>query len=150
MKQYTQDRIIAAVGMVGVILGLWEVAGYEEEGAFFPAACFIALGVLLIILTIDSFLVGRKASILNQVAQMALSMKFPRFVGITSILGIYVGAVEVVGFYVSSAIFLAAVGVLWGGVKKSAILLFTVVLIVFLYVCFTLIFNVPLPSGIAR
>ncbi len=150
MKQHVQDRITAAAGLVLVVLG-WRLCGeYSEDSAFFPQVCLAGIGALLVLMVAESMLAARRAAAAKTEAQAALPMNWPPFLLVTGTLAAYGAALVILGFYTSSALFLIAVGFFWGGVKKPVILVFTACFLIFLYVCFTILFNVPLPAGIAR
>ncbi|MFW5489211.1 MAG: tripartite tricarboxylate transporter TctB family protein [Desulfovibrio sp.] len=148
MKQYVQDRYIAIGGLVLVVLGINICGDYPAESAFFPEACLIAIGLLLALLGIESVMTQRKLVLSGACPQEAMRMEWRAALVVTCTMALYVFLVGVLGFYVSSALLLVAVGLLWGGVKKRTVLLFAVCLLAFLYCCFSILFNVPLPTGI--
>ncbi|MBW6509997.1 MAG: tripartite tricarboxylate transporter TctB family protein [Desulfuromonadales bacterium] len=150
MKQYAQDRIIVVVGLALVMLGLWICNSYPDESAFFPELCLYAIGILLVLLTIDSEIDKRKTLSSGDTPLKAIEMKWGPFLLVTGILAVYGISVVYLGFYFSSLLFLVTVGFFWGGVKKTTVLIFSACFLLFVYACFTLLFNVPLPAGIGR
>jgi len=150
MKQYVQDRIIVAAGLVMVLLGFQVCSRFPEDSALFPEVCLLAVGALLVLLAITNEVSRRKVVVTGKVPANAIEMKWGPFLLVTVALGVYGFAVKLLGFYLASAVFVLIVGFSWGGVKKTTIVLFTICFLIFLYTCFTLLFNVPLPSGIAR
>lgn len=150
MKQYVQDRIIVTVGLVLVFLGLQMCSNYPEDSALFPETCLIAIGGLLVLLAIANEVSRCRLVAAGNAPAEAVEMKWGAFLLVTVALGIYGFAVKALGFYLSSALFVLVVGFSWGGVKKQTVVIFTLCFLVFLYACFTVLFNVPLPTGIAR
>lgn len=148
MKQYMQDRFIAAGGLLLVAGGLWICTQYETDSAMFPRICLLCIGFLLALLAVESFMTERRLNALSKEGQEALPMNWGPFCIVTVALALYGAALVLLGFYSSSLIFLLAVGFLWKGVKKPVIVAFTVCFLIFLYVCFTILFNVPLPKGL--
>lgn len=56
--------------------------------------------------------------------------------------------IRIIGFYLSSVLFMLATAYYLKGIKIKTVLIATVVFNVFVYVVFTLRLNVPLPTGI--
>ncbi|WP_029915325.1 tripartite tricarboxylate transporter TctB family protein [Pelobacter seleniigenes] len=150
MRQIVQDRFIAVSGLVLVAIGIWITTGYDADSAFFPRICLISIGILLILLAIEGYLTQRKERLTQKQPVMAEKMPWGPFLLVTGVLAAYGIALKIIGFYTSSALFLIAVGLCWGGVKKRTVFLFTICLMVFLYFCFTVLFKVPLPVGLMR
>lgn len=150
MKQYLQDRIIAGAGLALTAV-FWRLTGeYPDDSALFPQVCLVGIALLLVLLGVESVQTERKLKATGKEGQKAASMNWGPFGLVTGALAAYGAGLIVLGFYSASALFLLAVGFFWGGVKKPVILIFTVIFLVFLFVCFTVLFNVPLPAGIAR
>lgn len=147
MKQYSQDRFIAVFGLLLVAGGLWLCTNYDTDSAMVPRICLIAIGVLLVLLGGESILTEWRLKASGRTGQTSLPMNQGPFLIVTATLAVYAMALGIMGFYTASALFLLAVGFLWKGVKKPAIIIFTLCFIIFLYVCFTILFNVPLPKG---
>lgn len=150
MKLYMQDRLIAVGGLLLVAFGYHLADAYPEDSAFFPKINLIAIGFLLGLLLVETEVKRRRALAIGGDAQNVTKMRWMIFFVVTASLAAYAALVDVLGFYVSSTLFLLLASLGWGGVKKSTILLFTACFLAFLYVCFTLLFHVPLPMGIAR
>lgn len=147
MKQYMQDRFIAAIGLALVAGGLWLCTYYESDTALFPRICIIGIGALLALLGVESFMTEKRLAAAKREGENALPMNWGPFMTVTLTLAIYGAALVLLGFYSASVLLLLGVGFLWKGVKKPTILIFTVCFQIFLYVCFTILFNVPLPKG---
>ncbi len=150
MKQYVQDRYIAVTGLVLVALGFWLCTDYTEDSALFPQICLTGIGILLVLLAVETVFTEKKEKAGAKRPVLTAKMQWGPFLLVTAALALYAAGTVLLGFYAASALFLLAVGFLWGGVKKPVILLFTAVFLVFLYVCFTILFNVPLPVGLLR
>lgn len=148
MKQYMQDRFIAAFGLALIAIGFWLSTAYESENALFPRICFTGIGVLLIILAMESFMTEKRLKAVGREGEEALHMNWGPFFIVTLTLALYGAALVILGFYAASAALLLGVGFLWRGVKKPTIVIFTACFEIFLYICFTILFNVPLPKGI--
>lgn len=148
MKQYMQDRLIAAGGLLLVGIGLWLCTQYETDSAMFPRICLICIGLLLVLLGIESAMTEKRLKSSGTEGQTSLPMNWGPFLIVTVALALYSASMVLLGFYSSSLAFLLAVGFLWKGVRKPVIIAFTVCFLIFLYVCFTILFNVPLPKGI--
>lgn len=148
MKQYMQDRFIAAFGLAFVVTGLWLCTAYESENALFPRICFTGIGVLLILLAVESFMTEKRLKAAGREGETSLPMNWGPFFIVTLSLAVYGAALVILGFYAASAVLLLCVGFLWRGVKKPTIVIFTACFEIFLYICFTMLFNVPLPKGI--
>ena len=147
MRQYMQDRFIVVCGLVLVAVGLWLCTAYESENALFPRICIIGTGALLVLLGINSFMIEKRLKAAGKPGEESLPMNWGPFMVVTLTLAIYGAALIILGFYSSSVLLLLGVGFLWRGVKKSTIVIFTVCFQIFLYVCFTILFKVPLPKG---
>jgi hypothetical protein len=148
MRQYLQDRLITVFGLALVAGGFWLCDYYEADTALFPRICFASIGVLLAMLGIESFMTGRRLAAAGKNGEAALPMNWGPFFIVTLTLVIYGAALIALGFYCASVLLLLAVGFLWKGVRKPIILVFTACFTVFLYICFTILFNVPLPKGL--
>lgn len=148
MKQYAQDKLIAVFGLALVAGGLWLCTYYESDTALFPRICFISIGVLLVMLGAESVMTEKRLRTAGKSGEEALPMNWGPFMIVTLALVLYGSALVVLGFYSASVLLLLAVGFLWKGVKKSTIFIFTVCFQIFLYVCFTILFKVPLPTGL--
>ncbi|MCC8194518.1 MAG: tripartite tricarboxylate transporter TctB family protein [Deltaproteobacteria bacterium] len=147
MKQYMQDRYIAAIGLLLTVGGLWLCTYYESDSALFPRICLCCIGFLLALLGVESFLTQKRLAAAGKSGETSLPMNWGPFLIVTLALAVYGAALVILGFYSSSIVFLLAVGFLWKGVKKPTIIIFTVCFQIFLYICFTVLFNVPLPKG---
>lgn len=150
MRQYMQDRLIALSGLVLVGTGLWLCTDYETDSALFPQICLLCIGVLLLLLAGESILTERRLKARGVAGQEALPMNFKPFLLVTATLAAYGAGMVILGFYTASALFILAVGFYWKGLKPLVIFLFTVCFMIFLYFCFTHLFNVPLPTGLLR
>lgn len=148
MRQYMQDRLIAVFGLLLVAGGLWLCTYYETDTALFPRICLVCIGALLALLGVESAMTGKRLHAAGKEGETSLPMNWGPFFLVTLTLAIYGAALVILGFYSASIALLAGVGFLWKGVKKSTIFIFTGCFIVFLYVCFTILFNVPLPKGL--
>lgn len=148
MRQYMQDRLIAVFGLALVAGGFWLCTNYESDTALFPRICFACIGGLLVMLGVESVMTERRLSAAGKRGESALPMNGGPFFIVSLVLVIYGAALIIVGFYSASILLLLAVGFLWKGVKKPTIFIFTLCFIVFLYICFTILFNVPLPKGL--
>lgn len=148
MRQYMQDRLIAIFGLALVVGGFWLCDYYESDTALFPRICFACIGGLLTMLGIESIMTERRLTAAGKGGEASLPMNGGPFFVVSLVLVIYGAALIFVGFYSASVLLLLAVGFLWKGVKKPTIFIFTACFIVFLYVCFTILFNVPLPKGL--
>jgi hypothetical protein len=148
MKQYAQDRLTAVFGLAFVAGGFWLCSRYESDSALFPRVCLAGIGVLLALLFIESVMTEKKLKAASKSGESSIPMNWRAFSIVTLTLAIYGAALVFLGFYSASALLLLAVGFLWKGVKKSTIFIFTVCFLAFLYVCFTILFNVPLPEGL--
>ena len=148
MKQYAQDKLIAVFGLALVAGGLWLCTYYESDSARFPRICFISIGVLLAMLGAESVMTEKRLRAVGKSGEEALPMNWGPFMIVTLALVLYGAALVVLGFYSASILLLLAVGFLWKVVKKPTIFIFTVCFQIFLYVCFTILFKVPLPQGL--
>ena len=148
MKQYMQDRLIAVGGLALVGVGFWLCTFYETDSALFPQICLACIGFLLVLLGIESAMTERRLKASAKESMVALPMNWGPFLVVIAVLAAYGAALVILGFYSASVIFLLAVGFLWKGVKKPVIIAFTICFMIFLYVCFTILFNVPLPKGL--
>jgi uncharacterized membrane protein YhaH (DUF805 family) len=143
-----QDRLLAVFGLALVAGGFWLCDHYESDTALFPRVCLGSIGVLLVLLGIESSLTAKRLKAAGKSGETSLPMNWGPFFLVTLTLVAYGAALVTLGFYSASIALLLGVGFLWKGVKKSTIVIFTACFIVFLYVCFTILFNVPLPKGI--
>jgi hypothetical protein len=148
MRQYLQDKLIAVFGLALVVGGLWLCGYYEADTALFPRICLICIGGLLAMLGMEGVMTGRRLAAAGRSGEAALPMNWGPFFIVTLTLVIYGAALIALGFYCASVLLLLAVGFLWKGVKRPTILVFTACFTVFLFVCFTILFNVPLPKGL--
>jgi len=148
MKQYMQDRFISVCGLAFVGGGFWLCTYYEADSAFFPRICLACIGFLLVLLGIESVVTERRLKATGKEALMALPMNLGPFLVVVAALVAYGAGLVILGFYSASVVFLLAVGFLWKGVKRQVILAFAICMLIFLYVCFTVLFNVPLPRGL--
>ena len=148
VKQYMQDRLIAVFGLALVAGGFQLCNAYESDTALFPRVCLGAVGILLVMLGVESFLTEKRLKAVGKSGDASLPMNWGPFFLVTLTLAVYGAALVLLGFYSASVALLLGVGILWKGVKKSTIVVFTAGFIVFLYACFTILFNVPLPAGI--
>ncbi|SBV96970.1 conserved membrane hypothetical protein [uncultured delta proteobacterium] len=148
MRQYMQDRLIAIFGLALVCVGFWLCTFYETDSALFPEICLFCIGFLLTLLGIESYLTEHRLKVSGKESMMAMPMNWGPFLVVVAALAAYGVALVLLGFYSASVIFLLAVGFLWKGVKKPVIVAFTICFMIFLYVCFTILFNVPLPKGL--
>ena len=147
MKQYMQDRWLAGIGMLFVMGGLWLCTSYESDTALFPRICIIGIGVLLVLLGIESFLTEKRLKAVGKSGEESTPMNWGPFLVVTLTLAFYGAAMVLLGFYSASILLLCGVGFLWKGVRWTTIITFTICFQLFLYVCFTILFNVPLPKG---
>ncbi len=143
-----QDRFIVTCGLALVAGGFWLCTAYEAENALFPRICLVCIGILLAMLGVESFLTGKRLKAAGKSGEDALPMNWAPFFTVTLALAVYGAALVFLGFYSASVALLLGVGFLWKGVKKNTILAFTGCFLVFLYVCFTILFKVPLPAGL--
>ncbi len=143
-----QDRFITAFGLLLVIGGLWLCTAYESETSLFPRICMISIGALLALLGVESRMTEKRLKAVGKSGENALPMNWGPFFIVTLVLTVYGAALVILGFYSASIALLLSVGFLWKGVKKPTILVFTGCFIVFLYICFTILFKVPLPDGL--
>jgi hypothetical protein len=150
MKQYIQDRFIVVGGLALVGIGFGITNGYPDESAFFPRMCLLCIGVLLILLGIESILTERRLAASGAASQTSLPVNYRRFIIVTGTLAAYGIGIPILGFYTASSLLLLVVGFLWKGVKKPVIFVFTLCFLIFLYICFTILFNVPLPAGLLK
>ncbi|MDR1657289.1 MAG: tripartite tricarboxylate transporter TctB family protein [Deltaproteobacteria bacterium] len=148
MKQISQDVFISIVGLIVVVICLIFTNRYTSETAFFPRSCLILLGVLLIAMLIETLIRAKKENKLKP--ELANKSNIIPFLTVTGLLAAYSLAIKFIGFYTSTALLLVVVGLSWGSVSKKSIFIFTGCFIIFLYVCFTVLFNVPLPTGLVR
>ena len=148
MKQYMQDRLITFIGVLLVGGGLWLCTVYESDTALFPRICIIGIGVLLLLLGLESFLTEKRLKAVGQSGEDATPMNWGPFLVVTLTLILYGAALLLLGFYSASVLLLMGVGFLWKGVKRSTIIAFTICFQIFLFVCFSILFNVPLPKGL--
>ena len=148
MKQYMQDRWLACIGMFFVGGGLWLCNSYESDTALFPRICVVCIGVLLVLLGVESFLTEKRLKAAGKSGEESTPMNWGPFLTVTLTLVLYGAAMVLLGFYSASVLLLIGVGFLWKGVNRSTIIAFTVSFQIFLYVCFSILFNVPLPKGL--
>jgi hypothetical protein len=142
-----QDRLLAVAGLALVAGGFWVCSYYEADTALFPRVCLACIGMLLAMLGIESVMTERRLTAAGKGGETAFPMNWGPFFIVTFTLMMYGAALVILGFYSASILLLLAVGLLWKGVKKNTIFIFTGCFIIFLYVCFTILFKVPLPKG---
>jgi putative tricarboxylic transport membrane protein len=153
---FNQEHIIGVlcIAIGAVVLGLTKsfpggTAAAEISGpAFFPNT----LSYILILMGIYEILHGMygKSEKFHSFAAIWAGMKTREFANLVIIcfaLLVYILTVEIIGFFTISALYLYVV--LWRlGVKPVKNLISTILFLIVIYLVFTIIFAVTLPSGI--
>jgi len=152
MKRDLTSGIVAA----GLAVFVYAEAGrFAESGAslaynpaLYPrvlAAIVLALGIVLIVRAMVTFLKVRKERPPEEKTENSAGM---RYVALTiALLAVYVGMIHLLGFIIPTIAFTVVAQVFFGTKLKTAVLV-GIPLTTVLYLLFFIFFKVPIPSGI--
>jgi len=119
------------------------------QGSTAMYARFLAVGLgVLCLYELTVFIRNRSADDEEGRGKLALAANPWRFWGLVGLLVIYAGTFDRLGFYLSSGIFLPLAMLLLGARKPLTIILTTAGVLLFVYLVFVRLLEVPLPGGI--
>lgn len=144
MLQRIQDRILVGGLTVFSLWGLYLVKDFPDDAKFFP---ILVIGLILLVTVLIAISSARSKS-----AEMADPTPLSAIFVAGALMGAYIGAIFLFGFFIASVLLLFAAPMIWGrGVNKQTLprmALFAAGLCAFIYAVFVLIFDIPLPSGL--
>lgn len=148
MKKYglITSAVVACVAGVFYYLALqFPVSELDDLGpAFWPKILCVALIGLSVLLAVESFMKYGKEDITVQFLATAWQKTTWKAVGI---LAIFVVLIKLLGFYPAALLFLPAILWLFGERNKKVILIMDIGIIIAVYIIFSILLRVQLPTS---
>lgn len=154
MTRRLAELLLLLGAMVLAVLLYRSTAAWPEmvQGSTANYVRFLALGLgLLCLYELSVFIRSRRQarpeSETGDPEKLTLAESPLRFWGLLALLGLYAAAFDRLGFYLSSALFLPLAMLLLGARKPLTIILTTAGVLLFVYLVFARLLEVPLPAG---
>lgn len=145
-RVYRQDIIAAIVIILVGIAAFMLALVMPGKASMFPKIVSSGLMVLGVLMIAGSMMKIRKNTPTEETPAMLSEFKSP--VIVLALLVLYVLSVIYIGFYIATPAMLVCYMFLMGIRNIKTILITTAVVMVFVYILFTLQLGVPLPAGI--
>lgn len=142
MKKY--DKILTIGLFILEIIYFVLIKQLPERAARYPFFVLGLMVILTLLLAIETFVLKNTSN--EEEEDKFKDIKLGQFFGIILISAAYVAIIDIVGFFISTAVYLFVVMVgLKSNLKWSIIV--SVVFPIFLYLVFVLFLRVPVPRG---
>lgn len=141
-----QDLITGAVFFVLSVCLLFEAGGLPAGAAMLPRATLSMLLLLSVLLMVRGM---RSAWAAAGPEERTTFMQAPGrlLVGVLA-MAVYIAAIETVGFYLATALFVPATAYALGARNRIALLLAGIGFLLFAYVVFAILFERVMPAGL--
>lgn len=138
------ERIIAIVLIMFCGLYFYLSRNFLPESKFFPRIMIISLFILSVTLLLNTYRRGKKL----QSTEIQNKIILPRLFGAIAISFIYMSLIQIIGFYVMTALFLLIIMYFLGIKNLNILLTVPIISTLFLYVGFRIFLQIPTPRGI--
>jgi hypothetical protein len=142
-----QDIIAGILTMLLALVGLAETRSMPTGVAMLPLCALGTLLILSFILIIRGIVSARQGKDSTEVRPFIVAPK--RLATGIAAMALYILGIEVIGFYLTTALFMPLTAFALGTRNIRAIAIASISYLGFIYVIFTVMFNRVLPAGIA-
>lgn len=141
------DFYLAAGIMIICVLYLFATLQLPEKAAFYPIFVVSLLIIMDIMFIIETFLKYKKTSAaICEGEKMFKDFEIKQFFFVLATSLVYIVLINILGFYVTTLIYLLLT-LLGLGVKKHHSIIATIGFCIVVYLAFTVFLKVPLPTG---
>lgn len=138
MKRKTYDAIGSLIFIAVAVAGLLECRNFSDSAALMPT---FTLGAILFLSVIQLLMCSR-------VPDERAHINLKRMGIVLLALLLYVGLINVIGYYVCTLLFIAGLMFAFGIRKKKTLIAVPVIFCVFVFVVFAKGLSISLPSGV--